>query len=51
MKFYNITNEKTSENYKKEFYSLTDARHWVINTLDMSLDWLIEYDYQLNTPF
>jgi hypothetical protein len=51
MNFYNITNTKTKENYKKEFKNETDARHWVINTLDMSLDWSIDYDYSLNTPF
>jgi len=51
MKFYNITNEKTRESYKKEFLNLTDARNWVINHLDMSLNWSIDYDYQLNIPF
>ena len=34
-----ITNETTDESYTKEFYSYSECRTWIINTLDLSLNW------------
>ena len=51
MSIYTISNSKNDTVYNKEFMSETDARHWVINTLDLSLDWNIQYNYEMNTPF
>lgn len=36
-----ITNEKDEEQYKREFENLTEARHWIINHLDLSKRWSI----------
>ena len=38
MKRYKITN-KHGETYYKFFPNITEARHWIINTLDLSLEW------------
>ena len=51
MSIYTISNTKNNTVYNKEFMSETEARHWVINTLDLSLDWDIQYNYEMNTPF
>ena len=48
MAIYKISNTKTAEQYQKEFTGETEARHWVVNTLDLSLDWSIEKTVQLN---
>tara|TARA_A100000171_G_C2108468_1_gene133706 strand:+ start:267 stop:803 length:537 start_codon:yes stop_codon:yes gene_type:complete len=43
MNQYLIYNNKNKyENYKKEFSNLTDARHWIINHLDLSNEWNIK---------
>jgi len=34
-----IDNEKNNKFYIKDFASYTDARHWIINHLDLSLKW------------
>jgi len=34
-----IENEKNKEFYIKIFKTYTDARHWIINHLDLSLKW------------
>jgi len=41
MNTYIIDNNKTSEKFEKQFKSMDDARHWVINTLDLSKEWNI----------
>lgn len=41
MTIYTIKNTKNKDIYVKEFKDETDARHWVINHLDLSLDWKI----------
>ena len=51
MSIYTISNSKNDTVYNKEFMSETEARHWVINTLDLSLNWDIRYNYEMNTPF
>jgi len=38
MKRYKITN-KLGKTYYKYFLDVTEARHWIINTLDLSLEW------------
>ena len=40
MKRYKITN-KLGKTYYKYFPDVTEARHWIINTLDLSLEWNI----------
>ena len=43
MNEYFIYNNKNEyENYKKEFSNLSDAKHWVINHLDLSNEWNIK---------
>lgn len=51
MKIYTIKNSKNDTVYNKEFMNETEARHWVINNLDLSLRWNIQYNYEMNTPF
>ena len=51
MSIYTISNSKNDTVYNKEFMSETDARHGVINTLDLSLNWDVQYNYEMNTPF
>jgi hypothetical protein len=46
LKTYLIASEKkpqdnTPGSFVKKFNSSSDARHWVINTLDLSLDWSV----------
>ena len=36
MNKYSITNNKDDERYYKTFENQTEARHWIINTLDTS---------------
>ena len=31
------------QEYEKQFENVTEARHWVINHLDLSKDWKILY--------
>tara|TARA_R100000655_G_scaffold72337_1_gene110844 strand:- start:854 stop:1027 length:174 start_codon:yes stop_codon:yes gene_type:complete len=38
---YLINNEKDNEHYIKEFENSTEARHWIINFLDLSKGWTI----------
>ena len=42
MKTFEITSPLCSESYTKEFETGTDARHFVINTLDLSMNWEIK---------
>ncbi len=51
MSIYTISNSKNDTVYNKGFINETEARHWVINTLDLSLNWNIQYNYEMNTPF
>lgn len=37
-----IANAKTGEEYVREFESTSDCRHWIINHLDLSLEWEVE---------
>jgi hypothetical protein len=39
---YVITNDKDAERYIKSLNNYDDARHWVINHLDMSKQWTIK---------
>lgn len=39
---YFIYNNKTKESYQKQFDDLSEARHWIINHLDLSLDWIVQ---------
>jgi hypothetical protein len=41
MQAMTIRNMKDSEVYFKDFYSMDEARNWVINHLDLSKEWLI----------
>ena len=41
MQAMTIRNMKDSEVYFKDFYSMDEARNWVINNLDLSKEWLI----------
>ena len=41
MNTYNITNDKNSESFTKDFANESEARHWIINTLDLSKNWSI----------
>jgi hypothetical protein len=39
---YRIYSKKSIKEYSKVFKNEEEARHWVINHLDLSLDWKIE---------
>ena len=39
MEWYIIYSDKTKETFIKQFSSSFDARHWVINYLDLSMNW------------
>jgi hypothetical protein len=41
MNTYLITNNKNSESYTKDFLNTSEARHWIINHLDLSNEWSI----------
>jgi len=41
--YYTIANTSNATSYTRWFDNMTDARHWVINTLDLSLNWVIDY--------
>lgn len=41
MNKYLITNNKDNEKYYKTLENETEARHWIINTLDTSKEWTI----------
>ena len=36
-----INNEKDNEHYIREFKDSSEARHWIINHLDLSKGWTI----------
>lgn len=38
---YIVTNKQTDEKYKRYNTTASSVRHWVINHLDISLDWII----------
>ncbi len=38
---YTIKNGKNSKTYHRQFENVTEARHWIINHLDLSLNWNI----------
>ena len=38
---YTIINEKDNKKYIKKFKDSFEARHWIINTLDLSKKWSI----------
>ena len=42
MQKYWITNNEDSESYNKEFENSTEARHWIINHLDLSKIWNVK---------
>lgn len=42
MNTYHFTNSKTSENYTRQFKTYNEAYHWIVNHLDLSLEWTIE---------
>ena len=39
MKKFFIQNLKTDETYKKSFVDTEECKHWIINHLDLSLNW------------
>ena len=39
MKRYRITNNKNEDTYFKYFKDSEECYHWVVNTLDLSLEW------------
>jgi len=39
MKTFSIFNHKNNTKYEKDFIDNGEARHWIINNLDLSLDW------------
>jgi hypothetical protein len=41
MNTYLITNNKNSDSYTKDFLNTSEARHWIINHLDLSNEWSI----------
>ena len=45
MTAYVITNKKDKEKYTKVLDSIQDARHWIINHLDLSKEWIIDVEY------
>ena len=45
-----MTNEMDTETYTRAFHSETDARHWVINHLDLSKNWHINKTVKPLTP-
>lgn len=49
MNKYYIWNEKTQQSFIKEFTDIKEARHFIINHLDLSLNWHI--DYYAENPF
>ena len=40
-RMYLINNDKDNEYYLKEFNNYSDARHFVINHLDLSKNWRV----------
>lgn len=40
--YFEATNEKTKENYIIQAKNSSEARHWIINHLDLSLNWTIK---------
>ena len=45
MTAYVITNKKDKEKHTKVLDSIQDARHWIINHLDLSKEWIIDVEY------
>jgi len=41
MNIYLINNNKDNQKFEKKFKCMEDAKHWVINTLDLSKNWNI----------
>ena len=41
MNIYLIDNNKDNQKFEKKFQCMDDAKHWVINTLDLSKNWNI----------
>lgn len=41
-KMYSLINEHDDESYRHVFDDETEARHWVINHLDLSKNWSIK---------
>jgi len=39
--YFEAVNEKTKENYVIQANDSAEARHWVINHLDLSLNWTV----------
>lgn len=39
MEYYVIYNDSNKTQYLKQFESAFDASHWIVNHLDMSLNW------------
>ena len=39
--YYSICNLQDTEEYNKYFVNETEARHWIINHLDVSKEWWI----------
>lgn len=50
MTYYTIINTQTKEVFTKEFLNEEEAYDWVKLNLNSSYDYLIEYNYKLNTP-
>ena len=48
MNTYLITNNKNSLSYTKDFSDISEARHWVINHLDLSNEWNIDQVQKLH---
>ena len=42
MRTFEITATKCSDSYTKDFETTDEARDWVINTLDLSMEWTIK---------
>ena len=42
MNTYIVSSEKARKEYVVKRETETDVRHWIINTLDLSMNWTIE---------
>jgi hypothetical protein len=42
MNTYLITNNKNSDSYREDFLTMSEAKHWTINHLDLSNEWTIK---------
>ena len=50
MAYYTIINIQTKEAFNKEFLNETEAYDWIKFNLTPDYDYLVEYNYKLNTP-